>query len=1608
MSALFTLDCTGLDSSVLVNFNIQNVDPSAIRNITIYSNDSNANQSDGSYSYTNNNAFWKSYYLSPAEIKSGSALFEGLTNGKSYIFKAMLLYKTETGVAQVWSDQSKDIALIKKPLALTLTGQDGKSASSTSIYDIYVAYPTDFFNEDLIPDKIVFLLYINVIDNDNIEKVTQKEFFKNIDFSSSNRPAKFRLPNLHPDNTYEVTCVSVKGYQTVMSAETVQASPSSKPTPPVRPTAEFNYATGAVDLTTKISSPGAGTNSTNNTSQFHYVLQTMNYNQQTNTYSVNKTTASISINYNIFTETPLSFTLSTTDCPSDFFTLGETSYVRFLAYNSDGAIDAIDPNNILTFVPMKYAERITDLNVDSIMVGEGQIKYTWTRPGLNGPSSLFSKYVLTLTDRDTVTNADAIRTYDIVTNVDNFTTNQAPLRYGTRYYASIKAVTNNSVNRYNSSTAPTGIRASTETAITIPETIDGILSSTTGVWATPYRLPSAPTLHILYTENDVNSKATFTIDPISNSDLPLEKYQIVHVDNNGNEINDTLKVNVLDGASLTNIPPLSLVNGTSYKFKVRSIINTQLTVSQPPAGSSFATLQNISINGLLSTDAQNITPWSKPGAPTISRNTRGNHYIKVTRLEGSNIDTGLTLQKFRYAEFPEVNDTALDDNTDHIFFNLVNDFERTITVKAVYTNPNTGADIEVQGNNIKDTPFYTNNDYRPTGISASAIEGGSVNVSWIAPATQVNDDQMGSVLSYNIYSVIDPDPAPAFIANVSSAYSSLSPYTIAAGTLVIGTTYKIRIEAVYNDASTVLDGDEVAGANSTDVVIPYKIATAPRDVSVSTVGDTTLRVTYTEPLDIGGSPSIIGYVIYYKQYHYDKVTSMYNLVNEFGSQPFSNSDLFNDLIGLTNGNFYEVAVAAVGSNPNNNASLEGAKSSYTTLKYMPRPPQSELPQVVGFAVTDNGYDAVEGATTGQIRLAWSAITDPDVINIGFQYIIQQVQQDYSTTVGQRILVASGTTSQVINNLNLGERVYYVIHIETKNDAISPPVLGPVNDNNVNTIPYDSTPTSVQGVSAFGSNENVRVSWTIPAGSTVGGAPIAGYKVYKRNYGVGSYTAISPNVDSTLSYLDIPGTNGDKLQFYVAYVLTTGQEGAFVEGTTREVAATPFRAPDAATLSIDQNTATENGEIVIVMDSVSEAHGSGVTSYELFEKIGNGSPNKVIGSISFPLSLSGRAYGTLHTYYAVPIYVDKNTDAEVSGPLSNEVTKIPFKADAAPTINSIFNASETSVRIYYTFSAAANDVTGLTASSQKLLLNTGISGRNDIEVSGSDYLLEDIFPGTILNLRMRSQFQNPNLLNISTAKVESALSANRYFTAYGTPEIGYFATGETASFQKGTVGDRAVQVKFLNSSLILKSGVFQRYQVTVYEADSEGNRKSNTAAIASYPVNSQTAIYKIDNLINNFHYRIEAVAVTLGAYHSTEPNAERESNTLYVLATPSDTAVPQILSFVNKNSPNDTSVQLKIQTYYQDITKVILFLSPTAPRYYYNGTHPAQLYYEHGSVNHATANASGEIIVTIPLQSLVSEPFVVGSIEDLAAIAVNSDGVSETFFDDLAPNNYLYR
>ena len=348
------------------------------------------------------------------------------------------------------------------------------------------------------------------------------------------------------------------------------------------------------------------------------------------------------------------------------------------------------------------------------------------------------------------------------------------------------------------------------------------------------------------------------------------------------------------GSATTSYTVTGLTNGTAYYFKVAALN----AVGAGTAGYVGGT----------SAPGSTVTPYTVPGAPSITNGTAGNGQVTLTWTAPSS--TGgkdITGYQVQYSTDQATWMTAAANtgstSTNYTATGLTNGTAYYFQVAAInHTTADLGTFSAPYG---PVTPFTT--PEAPTSLTGTAGSNGQVPLSWTAPVSG-GASVSGYIVKYSTN-------GSTWTTATSNTGSTSTTYTVTG--LTNGTEYYFEVAAI-NSAGT----GPYAFVNSVSTpgstVIPYTTPGTPTGVGGNNYQNSKVTIYWSAPLGTGGS-AITGYVV---QYSSDSGSTWTTASMCTGTSTGC------AVTGLTNGTSYVFHVAAT------NAAGTGSYST-TSPAYVP-------------------------------------------------------------------------------------------------------------------------------------------------------------------------------------------------------------------------------------------------------------------------------------------------------------------------------------------------------------------------------------------------------------------------------------------------------------------------------------------------------------------------------------------------------------------------------------------------------------------------------------------------------------------------------------------------
>lgn len=174
-----------------------------------------------------------------------------------------------------------------------------------------------------------------------------------------------------------------------------------------------------------------------------------------------------------------------------------------------------------------------------------------------------------------------------------------------------------------------------------------------------------------------------------------------------------------------------------------------------------------------------------------------------------------------------------------------------------------------------------------------------------------------------------------------------------------------------------------------------------------------------------------------------------------------------------------------------------------------------------------GLQAVTGGNS--VVLSWTAPADAGSPGIGWYIVYRGVSSGVYVGIATE---NPGTTSFVDTSVTPGVRYYYAVR------ATNSVGLSAATNEVTVTLGGPTTPSPPQGFVVKFNPNNITLAWNAPAED--GGSVILHYNIFRANSSGDHYTNIANVSASTLTYLDMNGTENDSYSYYVVAVNSIGE------------------------------------------------------------------------------------------------------------------------------------------------------------------------------------------------------------------------------------------------------------------------------------------------------------------------------------------------------------------------------------------------------------------------------------------------------------------------------------
>lgn len=947
--------------------------------------------------------------------------------------------------------------------------------------------------------------------------------------------------------------------------------------------------------------------------------------------------------------------------------------------------------------------------------------------------------------------------------------------------------------------------------------------------STPRTVPNAPTISSI-TAGANQGSVVFTLSGNGGSAVTDYEYRV-----NAGSWSGWISA----GTTTSPLVVANLVNGTAYDVQIRAV-----NIAGAGTGSS----------------SSSVTPFSSPGAPTITGVAAGRGQIVVSFAAG--VTGGSTITNYQYSTDGGTTWVALSPAS------ITSPFTVTGLADATTYNMQLKAvNIAGAGAASSAVPATTwGVPAAPTVVSSTARDG-ALDVSFTSGANG------GDPVTNYEYSI---DGGTTWITR--NPASIVSPIAITG--LTNGTSYPLQLRAVNSVGAS--------AASATATLKPHAVPSAPV-INSQNPASQTITIAFTA----GGSggEEILGY-----EYSTDRGATWYSRTDSGGvTSPMTITKLSTDgTTNLTNGTTYNIQVRAISLVGNGAASADVAGTPATT----PSAPtnleivNSDKYLLASFIPGSNGgaaissyqYSTDNGSTwrttstsTSPLTISTASSDGATALNNGTSYTLL-VRAVNSQGVGTASSSATGTPrtnpeapgSVVVSAGNATISVAFVANANDGGSAVtgyeystdggatwrlrdagssmtsSPITITKLSSDGLTALTNGTAYNVViRAVNNSGPGRESATQTAIPASSpsapaitaiTPGDGKLSvafsagnngGNAVVRNEYSLdgGSTWVAAPSLNSPIVITGLTNGTAYALQVRQINALGSGASSVTMEGIPSTIPAAPTVnqvIAGNATLSVDF-TAASNG-------------GSAITAYQYSTDGGATWSNRTFGTTESPLSINTQSSdGTTAlvngTFYSVRV---RGVNAAGLGIASENVRVAPLTVPSAPVVSSV--AMRNSFALI-TFSVASNGGSPITA--YEYSLNAGISWTSASSLTN---------PMRIAGLRNGSSYSIIiRAVNNAGAGDSSATSA---IAPIGPPDAPRITTL--------TPGDQTLEVAFVD-------GATSGSPITGYEYSIDGGNTWPSAGLAT------ASPFTITGLTNGTVYTVRIRAVNAnGSGTSSDP------------------------------------------------------------------------------------------------------------------------------------------
>ncbi len=578
----------------------------------------------------------------------------------------------------------------------------------------------------------------------------------------------------------------------------------------------------------------------------------------------------------------------------------------------------------------------------------------------------------------------------------------------------------------------------------------------------------------------------------------------------------------------------------------------------------------------------------------------------------------------------------------------------------------------------------------PTGLTATADGPTKIKLTWTAPS----DNGGAAITGYKIESRLRSETSFSTLVTDTKTTKTDTTHT----GLAPSTQRFYRVRAINSE------GAGAASSSATAITAAATRPSAPRNLTATASGRTTIILNWTAPADDGGSA-----ITYYRVgVSTNQGTSWTGLADVRGATTYSHT-------GLSAGTRRDYRVVAANSSGRGFSDRSNVANATTAAATAPGAPSSVTATADGQTVinltwtlpADDGGKAILG-----YRVQWSSNGNPPWTNVTPAHT--GTGRTYRHTG-----LSAGTT-----------RHYRVFARNSVGEGTS---SGTVNATTA-AAPTLTTPAAPTGLRAEAEGpETISLSWNAP--TNTGGAAITGYQIEVSPNGTSNWDDLVANTGSTTTGYVHGGLDAGTRRYY--RVSAINSQGAGAVSNVANTTTLPATVPAAPT----ELTAAADGQTIINLSWKAPTNRGGVplTGYQI-EVSPNGTDTWT--NITPAHTGTGRTYS--HTgltagttrYYRVYARNSKGTSAAASN-VASATTTAAATAPGAPPNLQVFPTGFHDVRLTWGRPPSDSPITGY-----KVEWSTDggtnwetLIGYDDLTRTRYEFLSSRLTPGSVFHFRV---------------------------------------------------------------------------------------------------------------------------------------------------------------------------------------------------------------------------------------------------------------------------------